>query len=134
MTLLDTQLSPLDELEPEQESTPPASQTHFADFIAALGDHTIDTTTVPGLLLYKSTDDQIFAIIHDATTPLRLEAKCDPQLARLLRDRYESVLPSTHMDKKSWNEIINSGQLTTGEIQDLLVLSYNLITNPPTNN
>jgi predicted DNA-binding protein (MmcQ/YjbR family) len=76
----------------------------------------------------KETDDgKLFAIIADGSNPLRLSLKCDPQLAATLRERYESVLPGFHLNKKHWNTIICSGQLTDDEIKDLVRLSYDLV-------
>lgn len=75
----------------------------------------------------KAADDgKIFAIIADDTKPLRVSLKCDPQLATMLREKYESVLPGYHLNKKHWNTIICSGQLTDDEVKDLANLSYQL--------
>jgi len=71
---------------------------------------------------------KIFAIIADASQPLRLSLKCDPQLAEVLRDKYESVVPGYHLNKKHWNTIICSGQLDDEEVKDLIRLSYDLVT------
>lgn len=73
-------------------------------------------------------EGKLFAIIADDSSPLRLSLKCDPQLAETLRERYESVLPGYHLNKKHWNTIICSGQLTDEEIRDLAHLSYQLVT------
>ena len=71
---------------------------------------------------------KLFAIIADDSRPLRVSLKCDPQLAETLRERYESVLPGYHLNKKHWNTIICSGQLSDDEIKDLARLSYRLVT------
>jgi predicted DNA-binding protein (MmcQ/YjbR family) len=86
-----------------------------------------------GTSVYKAGDKEsgegkIFAIIADGSKPLRVSLKCDPQLATTLRDKYESVLPGYHLNKKHWNTIICSGQLTDEEIKDLANLSYQLVT------
>jgi len=86
-----------------------------------------------GTSVYKAGDKEagegkIFAIIADSSKPLRVSLKCDPQLATTLRDKYESVLPGYHLNKKHWNTIICSGQLTDEEIKDLANLSYQLVT------
>lgn len=78
---------------------------------------------------HKETGEgKLFAIIADGSNPLRVSLKCDPQLAQTLRDRYETVLPGYHLNKKHWNTIICSGQLTDDEIKDLARLSYQLVT------
>lgn len=71
-------------------------------------------------------EGKIFAIIANDSKPLRVSLKCDPQLAKTLRDKYESVLPGYHLNKKHWNTIICSGQLTDEEVRDLANLSYQL--------
>lgn len=64
-------------------------------------------------------------IAHDAV-PVRLSLKCDPQLAEILREQYETVLPGYHLNKKHWNTIICSGQLGDDELFDLIRHSYEL--------
>ena len=73
-------------------------------------------------------EGKLFAIIADGSNPLRVSLKCDPQLAQTLRERYETVLPGYHLNKKHWNTIVCSGQLTDDEIKDLARLSYRLVT------
>jgi predicted DNA-binding protein (MmcQ/YjbR family) len=72
-------------------------------------------------------DGKLFAIIADGSTPLRVSLKCDPILAQTLREKYETVVPGYHLNKKHWNTIICSGQLPDDEIKDLARLSYNLV-------
>jgi predicted DNA-binding protein (MmcQ/YjbR family) len=77
---------------------------------------------------HKETGEgKMFAIIADGTKPLRVSLKCDPLLAESLREKYESVVPGYHLNKKHWNTIICSGQLSDDEIKDLARLSYNLV-------
>ncbi|MCA9342182.1 MmcQ/YjbR family DNA-binding protein [Candidatus Saccharibacteria bacterium] len=78
---------------------------------------------------HKETGEgKLFAIIDGGSKPLRVSLKCDPQLAELLRQKYESVIPGYHLNKKHWNTIICSGQLDDEEIKDLARLSYQLVT------
>ena len=86
-----------------------------------------------GTSVYKAgnqaTDEgKIFAIIADGSKPLRVSLKCDPLLAKNLREKYETVLPGYHLNKNHWNTIICTGQLTDDEIKDLARLSYRLVT------
>ena len=71
---------------------------------------------------------KMFALIADASKPLRLSLKCDPHLAETLREKYETVVPGYHLSKKHWNTIICTGQLSDQEIFDLANLSYQLVT------
>lgn len=78
---------------------------------------------------HKETGEgKMFAIIADDSKPLRVSLKCDPILAETLRERYETILPGYHLNKKHWNTIICSGQLSDEEIKDFVVLSYRLVT------
>ncbi|HEY1085943.1 MAG TPA: MmcQ/YjbR family DNA-binding protein [Candidatus Saccharimonadales bacterium] len=86
-----------------------------------------------GTSVYKvgdkaANDGKLFAIIADDSKPLRVSLKCDPQLAENLREKYESVQPGYHLNKKHWNTILCSGQLSDDEIRDLARLSYDLVT------
>lgn len=75
-----------------------------------------------------SGEGKLFALIANDSKPLRVSLKCDPLLARNLRDKYESVLPGYHLNKKHWNTILCTGQLTDDELLDLARLSYQLVT------
>ena len=72
--------------------------------------------------------DKMFAIISEDKNPLQLSLKCDPQLAVTLREKYETVLEGYHLNKKHWNTILLTGQLPIEELQSLILLSYNLVT------
>lgn len=72
-------------------------------------------------------DGKFFAIIQDTKKPLQISLKCDPQLAELLRDKYETVVPGYHLNKKHWNTIICTGQVPDDELKDLVNLSYQLV-------
>ena len=71
-------------------------------------------------------EGKLFAIIPHST-PLKVSLKCEPGLAELLRDKYETVLPGYHLNKKHWNTIICTGQVPEDELHDLVRLSYNLV-------
>lgn len=70
---------------------------------------------------------KLFALIAEGSDPVRISLKCDPQLAENLREKYESVLPGYHLNKKHWNTIICSGQLDEEEVKDLIRHSYQLV-------
>lgn len=85
-----------------------------------------------GTSVYKIGDKEagegkMFAVIADGSKPLRVSLKCDPILAETLREKYETVVPGYHLNKKHWNTIICSGQLSDEEIKDLAHLSYQLV-------
>lgn len=70
---------------------------------------------------------KMFALIAEGTQPLRLSLKCDPLLAKVLREKYETVLEGYHLNKKHWNTVLLTGQLTWEEVQDLIRHSYELV-------
>ena len=77
---------------------------------------------------HKETGEgKMFALIADGSKPLRVSLKCDPHLAETLREKYETVVPGYHLNKKHWNTIICTGQLSDQEIFDLAALSYRLV-------
>ncbi|HET6622511.1 MAG TPA: MmcQ/YjbR family DNA-binding protein [Candidatus Saccharimonadales bacterium] len=97
-------------------------------WITALGEVILDYPFGEGVAVYKvdSTKGKMFALIEEGSRPVRLSLKCDPKLAELLRDKYETVLPGYHLNKKHWNTIICSGQLPETELKDLIRHSYEL--------
>jgi predicted DNA-binding protein (MmcQ/YjbR family) len=77
---------------------------------------------------HKETGEgKMFALIQNDSKPLRLSLKCDPNLAEVLRDKYETVIPGYHLNKKHWNTILCTGQVPEDEIHDFIRLSYNLV-------
>ena len=73
-------------------------------------------------------DEKMFALIAEGSNPVRVSLKCDPLLAKHLREKYEEVQPGYHLNKKHWNTVICSGQLSDDEVKDLARLSYRLVT------
>jgi len=72
-------------------------------------------------------EGKMFALIDDKSNPLRVSLKCDPILAETLRERYETVVPGYHLNKKHWNTIILTGQMADDDVKDLANLSYQLV-------
>jgi predicted DNA-binding protein (MmcQ/YjbR family) len=85
-----------------------------------------------GVAVYKTGDEasgegKMFALIAEGKTPVQLSLKCDPQLANVLRERYDEVMPGYHLNKKHWNTLILTGQLEWEDVQGLIRHSYNLV-------
>ena len=96
------------------------------EYILSMPNATLDYPFGEGVAVYK-VNDKMFALISEGKDPVRLSLKCDPQLAQKLRDEYESVQPGYHLNKKHWNTMILTGQLSWEEVQDLIRHSYNLV-------
>jgi predicted DNA-binding protein (MmcQ/YjbR family) len=73
-------------------------------------------------------EEKMFALIPENKSPVQISLKCDPQLAKLLREKYETVLEGYHLNKKHWNTLLLTGQLTDDEVTGLILHSYNLVT------
>ncbi|MGH7241515.1 MAG: MmcQ/YjbR family DNA-binding protein [Candidatus Saccharimonadales bacterium] len=96
------------------------------EYILSMPNSRLDYPFGKDVAVYK-TDDKMFALIAEGSDPIRLSLKCDPQLATILREKYETVLPGYRLNKKHWNTIILSGQVPWDEVEDLIRLSYNLV-------
>lgn len=68
----------------------------------------------------------MFALITAKKEPVNLSLRCDPELSKVLRERYETVMPGYHLNKKHWNTIVLTGQLSWQEVQDLIRHAYDL--------
>lgn len=96
------------------------------EYLLGMPDAKLDYPFGEGVAVYK-VKDKMFALVQEGNEPVRLSLKCDPQLAETLRERYESVMPGYHLNKKHWNTILLTGQLSWPEVQDLINHSYNLV-------
>jgi predicted DNA-binding protein (MmcQ/YjbR family) len=76
--------------------------------------------------VYK-VNDKMFALVREKKLPVQISLKCDPLLAETLREKYETVLPGYHLNKKHWNTILLTGQLGWDEVKDLIRHSYDLV-------
>ena len=106
------------------------------EYILSMPNSRLDYPFGPGVAVYKMGDPstgsgqgKMFALIQEKSDPLQLSLKCDPQLAELLRQKYETVLPGYHLNKKHWNTILLTGQLGDQETKDLIRHSYELVKN-----
>jgi len=95
-------------------------------YILSLPEAKLDYPFGGDVAVYKIAD-KMFALIAEDKTPLRLSLKCDPELSKLLRDKYDEVMPGYHLNKKHWNTITLTGQLNWEEIQGLIMHSYQLV-------
>ena len=70
---------------------------------------------------------KIFALISLDENPLRINLKCDPAQAPVLRAMHESIQPGYHMNKEHWNTIVLDGSLPEQLIRQLIDESYDLV-------
>jgi len=76
-------------------------------------------------LVFK-TEGRIFALVN-LEGDLSINLKCDPALAIELRERYSSVIPGYHMNKKHWNTILLDGSISNKDVFAWIDHSYNLV-------
>lgn len=96
------------------------------DYVLSMPNAKLDYPFGKDVAVYK-VNDKMFALISEGKKPVRISLKCDPQLSEILRDKYETVLPGYHLNKKHWNTIILSGQLPWEEVRGLIRHSYDLV-------
>ncbi len=102
------------------------SHKEVETYVLSMPNAKLDYPFGEGVAVYK-VNEKMFALIQEGKEPVRISLKCDPKLSEVLRERYESVSPGYHLNKKHWNTIIVSGQLPWEEVQDLIRHSYDLV-------
>ena len=95
---------------------------YFLSKKGAYEDYPFDDVTA----VYKI-EKKMFALISSRKSPLKINLKCEPELAIDLRDVYEDVTPGYHMNKKHWNTVNLEGKLPKSEILKMVDLSYDLV-------
>jgi predicted DNA-binding protein (MmcQ/YjbR family) len=71
---------------------------------------------------------KMFALASLDQIPLRVNLKCDPDRAVILREEYPGVvLPGYHMNKTHWNTLVVGGDLNRLWYQELIDHSYDLV-------
>ena len=97
------------------------------EYVLSMPNSKLDYPFGEDVAVYKA-NEKMFALVVEKSDPARISLKCDPVLSEHLRDKFESVMPGYHLNKKHWNTIILSGQLNPEEIQALIRHSYDLVT------
>ena len=80
----------------------------------------------PSVIVFKVMG-KMFALVPLEKTPLRINLKCDPDLALHLRAAYSAVQPGYHMNKKHWNTITFDGSIPKDELLAMIDNSYDLV-------
>jgi len=76
-------------------------------------------------LVFK-TGGRIFALVN-LEGELSINLKCDPALAVELRERFSSVTPGYHMNKKHWNTVQIDGSVPDKVLYSWIDHSYELV-------
>lgn len=70
---------------------------------------------------------KIFALCPAKEHPERVNLKCDPLRARILRQEHAEITPGYHMNKEHWNTIDLTGMLSDALVLELIDHSYELV-------
>jgi predicted DNA-binding protein (MmcQ/YjbR family) len=96
------------------------------EYLLSMPNAKLDYPFGEDVAVYK-VKDKMFALVREKKEPIQLSLKCDPVLAETLRAKYDTVMPGYHLNKKHWNTVVLTGQLSWDEIQDLIKHSYSLV-------
>ena len=104
------------------------AQTHFL----SLPEAWCDTPFGPDVLVFKVKNKMFgtlgWEIVEGWEQGLpRINLKCDPEQALVLRDIFPAVLPGYHMNKAHWNTVLLDNTVPVGEIERMIELSYGLV-------
>lgn len=80
----------------------------------------------PGVAVFKVLG-KMFATLGTENGVARMNLKCDPDEAVMLRDIFDAVLPGYHMNKRHWNTVLLDGSIPKGEIERMIDSSYALV-------
>lgn len=70
---------------------------------------------------------KMFALCNLQQSPLKINLKCEPVLAELLREKYQAVAPGWHMNKRHWNTVTVGDDLSDAEVYAQIDHSYALV-------
>jgi predicted DNA-binding protein (MmcQ/YjbR family) len=80
----------------------------------------------PNVYVYKICN-KMFATLGETDGVARVNLKCDPAEASVLRDVFPAVQPGYHMNKTHWNTVVLDGSIPRGEIERMIDRSYGLV-------
>lgn len=70
---------------------------------------------------------KMFCFVALDDTDLKMNLKCDPDEAVELRERFTSVLPGYHMNKRYWNTVLIDGSVSDNMLRIWIEKSYWLV-------
>ncbi|MBZ9595814.1 MULTISPECIES: MmcQ/YjbR family DNA-binding protein [Streptomyces] len=69
---------------------------------------------------------KMFALSTLDAEPLKVNLKCEPELAVRLREEHEAITPGYHMNKRHWNTVTVGG-IPDAMLRELVEDSYDLV-------
>lgn len=67
---------------------------------------------------------KVFLLTDINSVEISVNLKCEPELAIELRERYDSVKPGYHMNKKMWNTVTINGEFSDADFYKMIDHSY----------
>ena len=101
-------------------------QAEARDYLLSKPEGIEDFPFGPDIQVYK-VRRKMFATLGHERGVWRMNLKCDPHEAIILRDLFESVIPGYHMNKAHWNTVILDASIPRGEIERMIDRSYGLV-------
>lgn len=71
--------------------------------------------------------EKMFALISLKDYPIVINLKCKPELSEVYREKYAFVRPGYHMNKKHWNSIDVTQEVSEVFLMELIQHSYSLV-------
>lgn len=102
------------------------------EYILSMPNAKLDYPFGEDVAVYKI-KDKMFALIREGKEPVQISLKCDPQLSEILKNKYDTVMPGYHLNKKHWITVVLTGELPWEEVQGLIRHSYELVANTTKN-
>ena len=69
---------------------------------------------------------KVFALSALDAEPLKVNLKCEPELAVRQREEHDAIVPGWHMNKRHWNTVTVGG-LPDALVRELVEDSYDLV-------
>lgn len=70
---------------------------------------------------------KMFLLTNIREAEISVNLKCDPERAIEWRERYESVQPGYHMNKKRWNTVTYTGEFSERVLYAMIDHSYEAV-------
>ncbi|MFE0135252.1 MmcQ/YjbR family DNA-binding protein [Streptomyces sp. NPDC059037] len=102
--------------------TPQELRTFCLSFNAAVEEFPFNPDTSVFKVLGK-----MFALCHLDGRPLKVNLKCEPDMAVQLRAAHPEIVPGWHMNKRHWNTVTVDGELPDQQVRELIEDSYDLV-------
>lgn len=82
----------------------------------------------PDAYVYK-VGGKVFAILSETNQLSRVNLKCDPAQALMLRQIFPAITAGYHMNKQHWNTVLLNNTVPDNEVKRLIEHSYQLVVN-----